>query len=167
MLKLTTRKHAKRREMTWEYAKGVDGVNKNRWSRVESENLNRGLLGRRLERAVARADADSDQSVLVRAMSALAELDAVSALTPTVHERAKHSPAVGTVHQAFHDVLIQSAADGLKSAGMSDGDARMRAATIIAVVEGIHLHEPSRDPEARNHLVQWLIQRLTAPSGFN
>jgi len=27
MPKLTTRKYAKRREMTWEYAKGVDDIN--------------------------------------------------------------------------------------------------------------------------------------------
>jgi hypothetical protein len=27
MSKPTTRKYAKRREMTWEYAKGVDGIN--------------------------------------------------------------------------------------------------------------------------------------------
>jgi hypothetical protein len=51
----------------------------------------------------------------------------------------------------------------LKSAGMSDGDAQMAAAAVIAVIEGIHLHEPSRDSDARNHLVGWLIQRLTAP----
>ena len=33
MPKLTTRKYAKRREMTWEYAKGVDGINTARPSR--------------------------------------------------------------------------------------------------------------------------------------
>jgi hypothetical protein len=33
MSKLTTRKYAKRREMTWEYAKGVDDINTARPSR--------------------------------------------------------------------------------------------------------------------------------------
>jgi AcrR family transcriptional regulator len=145
------------------------GVAKNSiyWYFPGKDELLAAVLQRRLERALTTADADSDQPFLVRAISALAELDAVAKLTPTVHERAKHSPAVATVHQAFHDVLGERAADGLKSAGMSDGDAQMAAATIIAVVEGIHLHEPSRDPDARNHLVLWLIQRLTAPSGSN
>jgi AcrR family transcriptional regulator len=133
------------------------------WYFPGKDDLLAAVLERRLERAVTMADADSDQPIQVRAMSALAELDAVSILTTTVHERAKHSPAVATVHQAFHDVLSERAAEGLKSVGMSDGDARMAAAAIIAVVEGIHLHEPSRDPDVRNHLVGWLIQRLTAP----
>ena len=38
--------------------------------------------------------------------------------------------------------------------------ARMAAAAVVAVIEGIHLHEPTRDPDARSELVQWLIQRL-------
>jgi AcrR family transcriptional regulator len=133
------------------------------WYFPGKDDLLAAVLERRLERAVTTADADSDQPIQVRAMSALAELDAVSILTSTVHERAKHSPAVAKVHHAFHDVLSERAAEGLKSAGMSDGDARMAAAAVIAVIEGIHLHEPSRDPDVRNHLVGWLIQRLTAP----
>jgi AcrR family transcriptional regulator len=135
------------------------------WYFPGKDDLLAAVLERRLERAAAQAEADSDQPFQVRAMSALAELDAVAILTSTVHERSKHSPAVAKVHQAFHDVLSERAADGLMSAGMSAEDARMAAAAVIAVIEGIHLHEPSRDPGARNHLVGWLIQRLTAPIG--
>jgi len=133
------------------------------WYFPGKDDLLAAVLERRLERAATSADADSDQSIQVRAMSALAELDAVSILTSTVHERAKHSPAVAKVHQAFHDVLSEYATEGLRSAGMSDVDARMAAAAVIAVIEGIHLHEPSRDSDARNHLLGWLIQRLTGP----
>jgi AcrR family transcriptional regulator len=135
------------------------------WYFPGKDDLLAAVLERRLERAAAQAEADSDQPFQVRAMSALAELDAVANLTSTVHERAKHSPAVAKVHQAFHDVLSERAADGLQAAGMSADDARMAAAAVIAVIEGIHLHEPSRDPDARNRLVGWLIQRLTAPIG--
>ena len=35
---------------------------------------------------------------------------------------------------------------------------------VVAVIEGIHLHEPTRDPDARDELVQWLIRRLIHPS---
>lgn len=132
------------------------------WYFPGKDDLLAAVLRRRLERAVMKADADSDLPVLARAMSALTELDAVAKLTTTVHERARHSPAVATVHRDFHDALSERAATALRSTGMSDGDAEMAAATIIAVIEGIHLHEPARDPDARNRLVGWLIQRLTA-----
>lgn len=135
------------------------------WYFPGKDELLAAVLRRRLERALTHADADPDQPVLDRAMSALAELDAVATLTTTVHERAKHSAAVAGVHHDFHDALGDRAAAALRAAGMSDGDARMAAATIIAVIEGIHLHEPSRDVEARNHLVRWLIQRLIASPG--
>jgi hypothetical protein len=38
----------------------------------------------------------------------------------------------------------------------------MGAAAIIAVIDGMHLHEFSRDPDARNRLIGWSFQRLTA-----
>jgi AcrR family transcriptional regulator len=135
------------------------------WYFPGKDDLLAAVLERRLEQAATRADVETDQPLLARAMSALAELDAVSVLTSTVHERAKYSPAVASVHQAFHDILSERATEGLKSAGMSDDDARMAAAAVIAVIEGIHLHEPARDPDSRNHLVGWLIQRLTATTG--
>jgi AcrR family transcriptional regulator len=130
------------------------------WYFPGKDELLAGVLERRLERAVTRADTDSGQPILVRAMSALAELDAVAILTSTVHERAKHSAAVASVHQAFHDVLSERVTAGLKAVGMSDADAGMAAAAAIAMIEGIHLHEASRNPEERNLLVGWLIQRL-------
>jgi TetR/AcrR family transcriptional regulator, regulator of autoinduction and epiphytic fitness len=135
------------------------------WYFPGKDDLLAAVLERRLEQAATRADVETDQPLLARAMSALAELDAVSVLTSTVHERAKYSPAVASVHQAFHDILSERATEGLKSAGMSDDDARMAAAAVITVIEGIHLHEPARDPDSRNHLVGWLIQRLTATTG--
>ncbi|OBB95716.1 TetR/AcrR family transcriptional regulator [Mycobacterium sp. 852002-40037_SCH5390672] len=135
------------------------------WYFPGKDDLMAAVLERRLEQAAIRADVESDQPLLVRAMSALAELDAVSILTSTVHERAKHSPAVASVHQAFHDILSERVTEGLKSAGMSDDDAQMAAAAVIAAIEGIHLHEPARDTDTRNHLVGWLIQRLIATTG--
>jgi AcrR family transcriptional regulator len=135
------------------------------WYFPGKDDLLAAVLERRLERALSGADTGSDSPIEVRAMSALAELDAVSVLTSTVHERARHSPAVAKVHQAFHDALSEHTTAGLKSAGMSGDDAAMAAAAVVAVIEGIHLHEPTRDPDARNRLVGWLIQRLIGASG--
>lgn len=134
------------------------------WYFAGKDELLAAVLRRRLERAVTTADADSEQPVLARAMSALTELDEVAKLTTTVHERARHSPAVAAVHQDFHEALSGRAAAAFRSAGVADADAEMAAAAIIAVIEGIHLHEPARDPDTRNHLVGWLIQRLISPS---
>ncbi|HME75795.1 MAG TPA: hypothetical protein VKI00_09135 [Mycobacterium sp.] len=45
---------------------------------------------------------------------------------------------------------------------MSDDGTRMAAAAIVAVIEVLRVHEPSRDPDVRNQLVGWLIHRVTA-----
>ena len=130
------------------------------WYFPGKDDLLAAVLQRRLDRASTRLDTDSEEPLALRAISALAELDAVSKLTSAVHERAKHSTAVATMHAAFHDVLSKRVGEGFTATGMSEADAQMAAAAIVAVIEGIHLHEPSRDPDARNDLVQWLIQRL-------
>ena len=114
------------------------------WYFPGKDDLLAAVLERRLERAVTGVDLNSDEPFEARAVSALAELDALAILTSTVHERARHSPAVAKVHQAFHEVLSARAAQGPASAGMTADDAQMAAAAIIAVIEGIHLHEPAR-----------------------
>lgn len=132
------------------------------WYFPGKDDLLAAVLKRRLERAAAATRLNTEEPFQARAMSALAELDKVATLTSTVHERAKHSPAVAEAHQAFHDLLSAHTTAGLKSAGLSDADASMAAAAIIAMIEGIHLHEHERDSDHRNQLVGWFIQRLTA-----
>lgn len=82
------------------------------------------------------------------------------AFTAAVHQRAAHSAAVAEIHGAFH-----AAADGylvacFRRAGLGAGEARRAAQVLMAMVEGIHLHEPDRDPAARDELIRWTLRRL-------
>lgn len=120
------------------------------------------VLQRRLGRMMERIDADSGASISTRMSDALADLDEGANLTATVHERAKHSTAVATAHQAFHDAIGVRVVRGFRAAGLPEAEAVMAGAAVVAVVEGIHLHEPERDPDARNRLVLWIFNRLTA-----
>jgi hypothetical protein len=48
---------------------------------------------------------------------------------------------------------------------MTEQDARMAAAALIAMVEGIHLSGPTLDASARNDLVLWVIQSFVGKQG--
>ncbi len=50
--------------------------------------------------------------------------------------------------------------EAFEDAGLASEEARLAAGTVIAMVEGIHLHDENRDPAARNELVLWAIGRF-------
>lgn len=133
------------------------------WYFPSKDDLFAAVLQRRLDRALAKLDSDPKAPMLGRAATVFAELDKGAILIAPVHERSKHSRAVARVHQAFHDAVSERISTALEAFGLSARDARMAAATIVAVIEGIHLHDPVRDPRARSEILEWLLARLIAP----
>ncbi|HSS03983.1 MAG TPA: helix-turn-helix domain-containing protein [Solirubrobacterales bacterium] len=128
------------------------------WYFSSKDELLASVLRRRQERAVSGLKVKSAASLQKQALAVLAELDSIASLTAVVHERAEHSPAVAEVHEAFHARVDAKLREGFEAAGMAGQDAGMAAAALIAMVEGIHLHSPTRDASARNDLVLWVIQ---------
>jgi AcrR family transcriptional regulator len=129
------------------------------WYFPSKDDLLAATLQRRHERALAEMDlpiASLEEQVL----ALLAQLDQVANLTATVHERAKHSTAVAEMHEAFHSTADQLLQGLFRDAGLDGGDAIQAAKAMMALVEGIHLHETDRDTEARNALVLWTLHRL-------
>jgi hypothetical protein len=90
----------------------------------------------------------------------LAQLDQVAKLTATVHERAQHSAAVAEMHEAFHATADRLLRSLFRDAGLEADDAAHAARAMMALAEGIHLHEPDRDTAARDDLVLWTLHRL-------
>ncbi|TMK99117.1 MAG: TetR/AcrR family transcriptional regulator [Actinobacteria bacterium] len=130
------------------------------WYFPSKDELLAAVLRRRQEQALARLPTSVATAVEEQILAMLAQLDEVANLTATVHERAEHSTAVAEMHEAFH-----SAADGLlrrlfRDAGLDETDASQAAKVMMALIEGIHLHERSRDSAARDDLVLWTLQRL-------
>jgi hypothetical protein len=66
------------------------------------------------------------------------------------------------MHRGFHVAAERYLQSALGAAGVSAAHSRRAAAAIMAVVEGIHLHERNRDPAARNELVLWTLHQLIA-----
>ena len=129
------------------------------WYFPSKDDLLAAVLQRRQERALenlpARATTPDGQ-----VLTMLAQLDQVAKLTATVHERAQHSAAVAEMHEAFHaaaDHLLRSL---FQDVGLDTNDAAQAAKAMMALVEGIHLHEPDRDTAARDDLVLWTFHRL-------
>ncbi len=118
------------------------------------------MLSRRQQRALARIDEGPETSLVDRARNVLGELDSIANLSLAVHERAKHSTAVAEVHEAFHAVMSERLHDAFTKAGLGESDARMAAAAIVAIVEGIHLHDAPYDPAARDGLVLWALRHF-------
>ncbi len=134
------------------------------WYFPSKDDLLAAVLRRRQERALETLPPSGTTTPQEQVLAMLARLDEVATLTAIVHERAKQSRAVADMHEAFHDT-----ADGLLQglfgdAGLNREDAAQAAKVIMALVEGIHLHETSRDTVARNDLVLWALHRL-APDG--
>jgi AcrR family transcriptional regulator len=130
------------------------------WYFPGKDELLAAVLSRRQQRALERLDRVPDTSLLDRARGALAELDSIANLSVAVHERAKHSPAVAEVHQAFHAIMNERLRDAFRMAGLDEPDAHMAAAAIVAIVEGIHLHDTPYDPAARDELVLWALRQF-------
>jgi AcrR family transcriptional regulator len=118
--------------------------------------------GRALENLPARETLPPDE----QALAMLAQLDQVAKLTATVHERAQHSAAVAEMHEAFHAAADQLLRSLFQDAGLDADDAAQAARAMMALVEGIHLHESDRDTAARDDLVLWTLHRL-APGGLS
>jgi AcrR family transcriptional regulator len=130
------------------------------WYFPSKDELLAAVLRRRQEQALAKLPPLAATTLEEQITAMLAELDQVAILTATVHERAEQSTAVAEMHEAFH-----SAADGLlrslfREAGLDEADAGQAAKAMMAMIEGIHLHERSRDTAARDDLVLWTLHRL-------
>jgi AcrR family transcriptional regulator len=132
------------------------------WYFPSKDDVLAAVLGRRQERALASASELATMSLDERVIGLLEQLDQVANLTAAVHERATHSAAVAEMHRDFHAAAEGFLQSELRAAGLSAGDARRAASAIMAVVEGIHLHDRNRDPAARNELVLWTVHRLMA-----
>lgn len=134
------------------------------WYFPSKDDLLAAVLLRRQERALAEVADLATSSLEERVLALLAQLDQVANLTAAVHERARHSTAVADMHQAFHAAAERELGEGFRDMGLGPQDARRAAAAIMAMVEGIHLHEEDRDPVARNRLILWTLRRLVAAS---
>jgi len=132
------------------------------WYFPSKDDVLAAVLKRRQERALATAPDAATTSLDERVIALLEQLDEVANLTAAVHERASHSAAVAEVHRGFHAAAEGFLQTEFRAAGLRAGDARRAAAAVMAVVEGIHLHERERDPAARNELVLWTLHRLLA-----
>ena len=134
------------------------------WYFASKDELLAAVLRRRQERALAEIADLATSSLEGRVLALLAQLDQVASLTAAVHERARHNTAVADMHQAFHATAERELGKGFRDAGLRPQEARRAAATIMAMIEGIHLHEKTRDPAARNRLILWTLHRLVAAS---
>jgi len=130
------------------------------WYFPSKDDLLAAVLGRRQERALENLPAPDTLTPDEQALAMLAQLDQVAKLTATVHERAQHSTAVAEMHKAFHAAADRLLRSLFQDAGLDANDAAQAARAMMALVEGIHLHEPDRDTAARNDLVLWTLHRL-------
>jgi AcrR family transcriptional regulator len=130
------------------------------WYFPSKDDLLAAMLQRRQERALAEMQPPT-ATLEEQVIALLAQLDRVANLTATVHERAKHSTAVAEMHEAFHGAADRLLKGMFQEAGLNGDDAIQAAKALMALVEGIHLHETDRDTKARNTLVLWTLRRLT------
>jgi len=130
------------------------------WYFPSKDELLAAVLRRRQERALENLPARERLTLDEQALAMLAQLDQVAKLTATVHERAQHSAAVAEMHEAFHATADRLLRSLFRDAGLEADDAAHAARAMMALVEGIHLHEPDRDTAARDDLVLWTLHRL-------
>jgi AcrR family transcriptional regulator len=137
------------------------------WYFPSKDDLLAAVLQRRQDRAIESLPARDTLTPDEQALALLAQLDQVAKLTATVHERAQHSAAVAEMHEAFHAAADRLLRSLFRDAGLTADDAAQAARAMMALVEGIHLHEPDRrNTAARNDLVLWTLHRL-APGDFS
>ena len=130
------------------------------WYFPSKDDLLAAVLGRRQERALERMPGRETSTADEQVLAMLAQLDQVAKLTATVHERAQHSVAVAEMHDAFHATADRLLRRLGQDAGLDADDAARAATAMMALVEGIHLHDPDRDTAARDDLVLWTLHRL-------
>jgi AcrR family transcriptional regulator len=131
------------------------------WYFPGKDDLLAAVLGRRQERALESLPASETLTPDEQALAMLAQLDQVAKLTATVHERAQHSAAVAEMHEAFHAAADRLLRSLFRDAGLDGDDSAQAARAMMALIEGVHLHEPNRDTAARNDLVLWTLHQLT------
>lgn len=132
------------------------------WYFPSKDDLLAAVLQRRQERALAELPLPATATAEEQVLSMLAQLDQVANLTATVHERARHSTAVADMHEAFHGAADELLQKLFGDAGLGKDDAVRASKAMMALIEGIHLHETNRDSGARNDLVLWTLKQLTA-----
>jgi AcrR family transcriptional regulator len=135
------------------------------WYFPSKDELLAAVLERRQERALDELSGGVHRNPEQRVLALLSQLDQVAKLTASVHERAAHSPSVAAMHERFHSRADAYLSTGFVGAGISPADAKRAAAAIMAMVEGIHLHERERDPAARDRLILWTLRRLVPRRG--
>jgi AcrR family transcriptional regulator len=133
------------------------------WYFPSKDDLLAAMLQRRQERVLEQLPALATATLEEQVLAMLAQLDEVAILTATVHERARHSTAVAEMHDAFHasaDRLLRGLFAG---AGLDEKDAGEASKAMMALIEGIHLHERDRNPAERDRLVLWTLRRVCTP----
>jgi AcrR family transcriptional regulator len=135
------------------------------WYFQSKDDLLAAMLRRRQERALENLRPRETLTPDEQALAMLAQLDQVAKLTAVVHERAQHSAAVAGMHDAFHAAADRLLRSLFEDAGLEVNDAALAAKAMMALVEGIHLHEPDRDTATRDELVLWTLHRLAPNFG--
>jgi AcrR family transcriptional regulator len=135
------------------------------WYFPSKDDLLAAVLQRRQERELTTLPARETLTPDEQVLGMLAQLDQVAKLTATVHERAQHSAAVAEMHESFHATADRLLRTLLQDGGLDLNDAALAAKAMMALVEGIHLHEPDRDTVARDDLVLWTLHRLAPHFG--
>lgn len=134
------------------------------WYFPSKDDLLAAVLQRRQDRALAELPDPGTATLEEQVLAMLAQLDLVANLTATVHERAQHSTALAEMHEAFHGAADRLLQRLFRDAGLNEDDATQAAKAMMALVEGIHLHDANRDSVSRNDLVLWTLRRI-APAG--
>jgi AcrR family transcriptional regulator len=134
------------------------------WYFPSKDDLLAAVLRRRQERALEGLPTSETLTPDEQVLAMLAQLDQVAKLTATVHERAGRSAAVAEMHEAFHATADHFLCSVFQDAGLDARDAAQAAQAMMALIEGIHLHQPDRDTAARDDLVLWTLHRLAHDS---
>ncbi|HEX3510990.1 MAG TPA: TetR/AcrR family transcriptional regulator [Solirubrobacteraceae bacterium] len=130
------------------------------WYFASKDDLLAAILDRRLERATAEVPGLATGSLEERLRALLAQLDQVAILAACVHERAGHSEAVAATHRAFHATVERMLSDGFCDAGLDPAEARCASGAVMAMIDGIHLHDGERDSDERDRVVLWAVDRM-------
>jgi AcrR family transcriptional regulator len=132
------------------------------WYFDSKDDLLAAIMSRRLDHAIV--SLPTDRPLPDVAAAALTALDEFAPLTAAVHERAQHSPAVAKAHRRFHLLVDRTVREAFEQSGLAPDDARLATMAVVAMVEGIHLHDRARNTAARDELVQWVLARFTSRS---
>jgi AcrR family transcriptional regulator len=130
------------------------------WYFPSKDDVLAAVLRRRLHRALAGLSELAPERVEERVLMLLAQLDHVASLTAAVHEGAERSPAVAEMHAEFHAAAERLLRAGFRQEGLGARDAAEASRAIMAIIEGVHLHERNRDAVARDRLVRWTLRRF-------